>query len=334
MGQYQYHCQLIPPPTRSFSPSRGSARRVCCAHSASMSAAVRLGEQDLTSLTSLLHDKRHSQQTAAAAHWRSKASSGCSRATQRYLFLAALLTVVLVLLGALASSQSSLHSLAGREPIDLTSLLDDDTREASAIVRLDEHGVYAHFHTVSLIMKPRTQATLEAYQRVHAVLRDHSHILAPLPPASYHVTLSGIFDRRRSPTLDRHNALISSEHERLERAKFAFTSLGDSGSLTFRVIGIQDWLVGVALLMQPKGLEDMRRLTRLAELANSTLGPLYRHERWWHSSLAYFIPQRDIQQSELAELRVKLMAIVGSVDIEVDGPRICNTRQFGSCDFV
>ena len=258
-------------------------------------------------------------------------SAGTEPTRSRQRWTAAILSLAAVALLLLVSLSHWLDE--SRESIELQSLMDDDRRETSAIVRLNESGAYSHFHTVTLLMKPRTEATRDVFERMHAVLSRYGHILSPLPAASCHVTLSGIFDRRRSSSLEQHNAWITREHGRLEHVKYAFNALHDQ-PLTFRVIGIQDWLVGVALLLQPAQLDDLQRLTALAELANAALGPLYKHEKWWHSSLAYKIPRRDIRQSELDELRSELLTIASSADIVVDRPRICNTRQFGSCDVV
>ena len=297
------------------------------------------GHHDLASQIPLLDEKHHGGVGAAYSHSSGvSAPRGCiSRkyAVSAFVVTAAIAVVVLVytvIAPQWAQPMTWLHP--GSEPIDLDALLDDDARETGSITRLDTQGHYTHFHTVSLIMAPQTQPTHDVYESIHAlIVSEYSHIAAALPVSSYHVTLSTIFDRRRSSSLEQHNALLRHEQPRLERAKWAFHAVDDA-PLTFRVVAIQTWMAGVALLLQPKTIDDLRRLTLLSELANNTLGTLYRHEKWWHSTLAYYIPQRVVQQSEVDEMRSKLLKIARSVDIVVQRPHICNTKSLEACEYV
>ena len=224
---------------------------------------------------------------------------------------------------------------AGRSTVKLSRLLSDDERAHTAIRMIDEAGVYERFHTIVLQQKAHTELH-SAYQTAHDLLAArYSRILAPLPVASLHVTLSGVFDQRASQrNLAAYNSAIAAHHERLERVVYAFDHLpAFDPPLAFSLVDVPVNGTGVTLHVAPKHARDQQRLSQLVALAQSTLGPLYKQQARWHMTLANKVPPIDaIAESELAAVQRELRKLFEDVDIMVRDPALCVSPLVSRCD--
>jgi len=221
----------------------------------------------------------------------------------------------------------------GRSPIPLQLLLSVDDRPSSTIRKIDEQAVYTPFETIVVLQRARTDLH-PAYLRAHQVIAsNYARLLAPLPVDSYHVTLSGVFDRRQTADVTAYNRLITANHERLERLVHTMDHLpATDAPLTFALLDVVASGTGLTLHLRPKQPRDEQCIEWLAALANTTLGPLYKRQKQWHLTLAYKVPPIDaIVESELQRAVDELRAVFAGVDIVVRTPTLCVSPTVAVC---
>ena len=253
-------------------------------------------------------------------------------AYRRYRYVALATAIVLLFVVAWMAYRSL---WGGRTPIDVNLLLSDDDRPHTLVRKINEEGVYESFHTIVLQQKAYTDLN-PAYQAAHDLLAtSFSRILSPLPVASYHVTLSGVFDQRATKAdVTAYNSLVTSHHDRLERVVYAFDHLPDSDSpLTFTLVDVPINGTGITLHVRPKQPRDEQRLAELVALAQETLGPLYKQQVRWHLTLGYKVPPvESVDESQLAEAKSELLRIFEGVDIVVRPPALCVSPHVDTCE--
>ena len=125
------------------------------------------------------------------------------------------------------------------------------------------------FFTSALLQKAQHLTPL--YERIHSVLAsEFSHILAPLPSQSFHVTLSLFLYRGRSERVEQFNQLMALSHDRLERMVYVFRQLPSIAPLTWHFAELMSNGSGVTALVQPKTAADVDRLDTRISLAQQT----------------------------------------------------------------
>ena len=254
---------------------------------------------------------------------------------QRRLYVACVCLLVLLgfWYGWRITGKSELSDCRNRIPIDLQLLLSNDTRPTTRMRKLDERGVYQPFLTIVLLQ--RAQHLTPLYEQIHNTLtRDFTHILAPLPAASYHVTLSLILYRSRSERVEQFNQLVSLSQERLERAVYAFQQLSADPPLTWRLTEIVTSGAAVVAVVHPAAAADIDRLDQRMSVARDILGPLYQQQRQWHMSFAYWLPGTTVSEEERQRVATALSRLLEGEDIVVHRPELCILPNVTHCHLV
>ena len=197
--------------------------------------------------------------------------------------------------------------------------------------KISSQGRYLRYEGLTIIMPVQTLLS-PTFHQAHDLIEQWraTAALAALPVSSYHVTLSGLLNRREKPSLDGYNEAVDVLRARLQRVKWLLSQEDPAASLTFVAKDARKGRTAVSMTLVPKTPADAARLEYLNALIARTLGDFYDFQPRSHMSVGYHVVDHptnasiDTRQAfRVQPLLPALEKIFHAVDISVALPQIC-----------